>query len=98
MTTQKQKERMVKNIEGWGNVFNALLTSFKPFVVGLGTIAYNLVLVWMLFKEKLEVSDFIAAVGPMNMAIIGFWFSSKNRPSEKPPESAVKPDNPEENK
>lgn len=99
MVTQKKKDRLVKNIESWGEIFTALFKTIKPFALAIGTLSYNLILVWMLYKERMEVSDFIAAVGPMNMAIIGFWFNSKKNETKeetKEPESATKPDVPEE--
>lgn len=77
MVTERRKQRFVKNMERWGAIFNAVLNSTKPIISAIALLVYNITLTVMLFMGKLETSDYMAAVGPLSMAAIGFWFARR---------------------
>lgn len=49
----------------------------RPFLTALVTTIYNLALLIALVTQKLEVMQYITAVGPTNAMIIGFWFGER---------------------
>lgn len=49
----------------------------RPYLTVLITTIYNLALVACVWKGKLQVKEYILAVGPTNAMIIGFWFGER---------------------
>lgn len=65
---------------------DALNKLARPYLTVLITTIYNLALLAALYFGKLEVKEYILAIGPMNAMIIGFWFGERaalKRPGEK---------------
>lgn len=49
----------------------------RPYLTVLVTTVYNVALLVAVGAGKLEVKEYILAVGPTNAMIIGFWFGER---------------------
>lgn len=62
---------------GWMGFASALNKLARPYLTFFITLIYNVALLIALYHGKLEVKEYIMAVGPMNAMIIGFWFGER---------------------
>ncbi|MDR9846999.1 hypothetical protein [Herbaspirillum huttiense] len=49
----------------------------RPVLTFVLVLTYNAVLIWAVKERELSVSEFIAAAGPSNGMVLGFWFAEK---------------------
>jgi hypothetical protein len=49
----------------------------RPFLTVMVNGVFTGVCVWAVLNSKMTVSEFIAAVGPSNSMILGFWFGER---------------------
>lgn len=68
-----------QTLYGWAKGMNSM---GRPFLTALVTTIYNLALLIALIGGKLDVVQYITAVGPTNAMIIGFWFGERKGKSE----------------
>jgi hypothetical protein len=66
----------------------------RPAITVFVTFVYNGALLIAMTLEKLAVSDYILAVGPINAVIMGFWFGDRgSRVHDQPGPAACPPCN-----
>lgn len=49
----------------------------RPYLTVLITTIYNVTLLLALYLGKLEVREYILAIGPVNAMVMGFWFGER---------------------
>ena len=62
----------------------------RPYLTALIATLFNVLCAWAVVRGKLEVKEYIMAVGPTNAMIIGFWFGERTalKRAGKPDEEA----------
>lgn len=61
----------------------------RPFLTVLITVVYNVTLLVALWMGKLEIREYMSAVGGTNAMIIGFWFGERGARSSQEKETAA---------
>ncbi|UBM12743.1 hypothetical protein [Cupriavidus metallidurans] len=64
-------------IKRWTEAARAAGDTMRPLLTFFITACFNLTLTWAVLTRRLQVGEYIAAVGPMNSMILGFWFAEK---------------------
>lgn len=68
------KNAAPKVVRSWAD---AATTLARPYLTVLITTIYNVTLLTALVMNKLEVREYILAIGPVNAMIMGFWFGER---------------------
>ena len=60
-------------------LFKRYLTNsmVRPFLTFFVTVLYNVVMVWLVFSNRISPETYVNSIGPMNAMIIGFWFAER---------------------
>lgn len=72
-----EKERAVapaRQVRGWAEAATMLA---RPYLTVVITTIYNATLMTALVMGKLEVREYILAIGPVNAMVMGFWFGER---------------------
>lgn len=71
-----------QQLYGWARGMNSM---GRPFLTALVTTIYNVALLIGLAMGKLQIMEYVTAVGPTNAMIIGFWFGERKSLHEEAP-------------
>lgn len=63
-----------REVRGWAEAATHLA---RPYLTVVITTIYNATLLIALVMNKLEVREYILAIGPVNAIIMGFWFGER---------------------
>jgi hypothetical protein len=63
-----------KEARGWAEAATILA---RPYLTVVITTIYNVTLLIALVMNKLEVKEYIMAIGPVNAMVMGFWFGER---------------------
>lgn len=61
-------------VSNWADGLNKIA---RPYLTVLITTIYNVTLLIALYGGKLEVKEYILAIGPVNAMVMGFWFGER---------------------
>ena len=56
---------------------SALHKLARPYLTALVATIFNGVLAYLVIMGKMPIGEYIAAVGPTNGMIVGFWFGER---------------------
>lgn len=68
-----------ERIYTWADAMNKM---GRPFLTVIITVIYNVTLLVALIMGKLDVNTYIAAVGPVNGMVVGYWFKARDAEQE----------------
>lgn len=74
MTRRGTKPTPAKEARGWAEAATMLA---RPYLTVVITTIYNVTLLTALVMDKLEVREYILAIGPVNAMVMGFWFGER---------------------
>jgi hypothetical protein len=60
-----------------GDLIDKLNKAARPYLTMLVASLFNLVCAWAAVRNKIDMEQYIMAIGPTNAMIIGFWFGEK---------------------
>lgn len=69
-----------EQLYSWARGMNSM---GRPFLTALVTTIYNVALLIGLAMGKLQIMEYVTAVGPTNAMIIGFWFGERKSVNEE---------------
>lgn len=64
-------------LDSFTKLIAALHSAARPYLTVLVATLFNGICAWAVFSNKLDVVDYITAIGPTNGMIIGFWFGER---------------------
>ena len=68
-----------ERVSAWAAAMNQM---GRPFLTVVVTMFYNAGLVLALAMGKLDINTYIAAVGPVNGMVVGYWFKARDAEAE----------------
>jgi hypothetical protein len=71
------KEVVCGALDSLTKLIAALHSLARPYLTVLVATLFNGICAWAVFTNKLQVIEYITAIGPTNGMIIGFWFGER---------------------
>lgn len=61
-------------VDRWSRALHSLA---RPYLTVFITTLYNVICVWALVEGELKIIEYIAAIGPTNSLVLGFYFGER---------------------